>query len=196
MLLEGEKTFFKILHHESFFSCKSFFSLSLYKGNVNRGKRRQNLTFCDPSINGSVHNSIYVCVGASMWKHRGLRDIKPFPLNIIWPYQSHSQKKAYVCICWKNAPSHCAAESLHILLFILCGNAARKWHLYGIWESDKWAEGSKKKKKGVFWGGNKPNFWKNANAHLSINMHRGFCIKTYRGQFGHVFMIHSCNPWI
>lgn len=136
---------FKILHHESFFPANPFFlSLSLQR-QCEWGKRRQNLTFCDPSINGSVHNSIYVCVGASMWKHRGPRDIKPFPLNIIWPYQSHSQKKAYVCICWKNAPSHCAAESLHILLFILRGNAARKWHLYRIWESDKWAEGSKKK---------------------------------------------------
>ena len=156
----------------------------MYKrqSNVNRGKRRQNLTFCDPSINGSVHNSIYVCVGASMWKHRGLRDIKPFPLNIIWPYQSHSQKKAYVCICWKNAPSHCAAESLHILLFILRGNAARKWHLYRIWESDKWAEGSKKKKKKMsIRSGKRPNFWKNANAHLSINIDRGFCWKTYTG---------------
>lgn len=173
MLLKGGKMFFKILHHESFFPANPFF-FPLYKGNVNGGKRRQNLTFCDPSINGSVHNSIYVCVGATMWKHRGLRDIKPFPLNIIWPYQSHSQKKAYVCICWKNAPSHCAAESLHILLFILCRNAARKWHLYRIWESDKWAEGSKKKKKRVFWWGKKPNFWKNANAHLSINIYIGF----------------------
>lgn len=126
-----------------FFSCKSLFP-PLYKGNVNRSKRRQNLTFCDPSINGSVHNSIYVCVGASMWKHRGPRDIKPFPLNIIWPYQSHSQEKAYVCICWKNAPSHCAVESLHILLLTLRGNAARKWHLFRIWESDKWAEDNKK----------------------------------------------------
>lgn len=151
MLLEGEKCSLKFLIMNLFFLQIRFFSLSLYKGNVNRGKRRQNLTFCDPSINGSVHNSIYVCVGASMWKHRGLRDIKPFPLNIIWPYQSHSQKKAYVCICWNNAPSHCAAESLHILLFILRGNAARKWHLYRIWERDKWAGGSKKNMS-IRWG--------------------------------------------
>lgn len=136
--------FFKILHHD-LFSCKSPFP-PLYKGNVNRSKRRQNLTFCDPSINGSVHNSIYVCVGASMWKHRGPRDIKPFPLNIIWPYQSYSQKKAYVCICWKNAPSHCAVESLHILLLTLRGNSARKWYLFRIWESDKWPENNKQTK--------------------------------------------------
>lgn len=143
MLLKGGKMFFKILHHESFFFCKSFFP-PFYKGNVNRGKRRQNLTFCDPSINGSVHNSIYVCVGASMWKHRGLRDIKPFPLNIIWPYQSHSQKKAYVCICWKT--HHLIVQrSQHILLLTLPASAARKWHLFRIWESDKWAEGNKKK---------------------------------------------------
>lgn len=84
---------------------------SLYKSNLNGGKRRQNLTFCDPGINGSVHNSIYVCERASMWKHRSLRDIKPFPLNIIWPYRAHSQKKAYACICWKSTASHCAGES-------------------------------------------------------------------------------------
>lgn len=82
------------------FFCKSLFSL-LSKAILNRGKRRQNLTFCDPSINRSVHNSICVCVEASMWKHAGLRDIKPFPLNIIWPYESYSQKKAYVRISWK-----------------------------------------------------------------------------------------------
>lgn len=134
---------FKILHHESFFFLQILFFFSSTKAIWIGGKRRQNLTFCDPGINGSVHNSIYVCVGASMWKHRGWRDIKPFPLNIIWPYQSHSQKRAYVCICWKNALSHCAVESLHILLFILHEYAARKWHLYRIWESDKW-EGKKK----------------------------------------------------
>lgn len=82
------------------FFCKSLFS-PLSKAILNRGKRRQNLTFCDPSINRSVHNSICVCVEASMWKHAGLRDIKPFPLNIIWPYESYSQKKAYVRISWK-----------------------------------------------------------------------------------------------
>lgn len=82
------------------FFCKSLFS-PLSKAILNRGKRRQNLTFCDPSINRSVHNSICVCVEASMWKHAGLRDIKPFPLNIIWPYESYSQKKAYVHISWK-----------------------------------------------------------------------------------------------
>lgn len=157
-----------------FFLQILFFS-PLYKGNVNGGKRRQNLTFCDPSINGSVHNSIYVCVGASMWKHRGLRDIKPFPLNIIWPYQSHSQKKAYVCICWKNAPSHCAAESLHILLFILCRNAARKWHLYRIWESDKWAEGSKKKKKSILVR-KKTKLLKECKC-TPVYIHRLFCIR-------------------
>lgn len=172
-----------------FYFCKSFFP-PLYKGNVNRSKKRQNLTFCDPSINGSVHNSIYVCVGASMWKHRGPRDIKPFPLNIIWPYQSHSQEKAYVCICWKNAPSHCAVESLHILLLTLRGNAARKWHLFRIWESDKWAEDNKK----IEYSEEELNFWKNVNAHLSINIHVGFCI-TCRAVWSY-FLIHSCNSWI
>lgn len=103
-----------------FFFCKSLFS-PLSKAILNRGKRRQNLTFCDPSINRSVHNSICVCVEASMWKHAGLRDIKPFPLNIIWPYESYSQKKAYVRISWKKML--CATESLHILLLF-----ARKTH--------------------------------------------------------------------
>lgn len=96
-----------------FFFCKSLFSL-LSKAILNRGKRRQNLTFCDPSINRSVHNSICVCVEASMWKHAGLRDIKPFPLNIIWPYESYSQRKAYVRISWKKCVlSLCYREPTH-----------------------------------------------------------------------------------
>lgn len=132
------------------------------------------MTFCDPGINGSVHNSIYVCVGASMWKHRGWRDIKPFPLNIIWPYQSHSQKRAYVCICWKNALSHCAVESLHILLFILHEYAARKWHLYRIWESDKW-EG-KKKNRILCWENNSASERICTNTHMFIT-HIGFHIQ-------------------
>ena len=95
------------------FFCKSLFS-PLSKAILNRGKRRQNLTFCDPSINRSVHNSICVCVEASMWKHAGLRDIKPFPLNIIWPYESYSQKKAYVRISWKKCMlSLCYREPTH-----------------------------------------------------------------------------------
>lgn len=143
MFAKRRKMFFKkFFIINLFFPCKPFFSL--HKSNLNGGKRRQNLTFCDPSINGSVHNSIYVCVRASMWKHRSLRDIKPFPLNIIWPFRSHSQKKAYACICWKSAPSHCAAESLLVPL-MLHGDGARKWHLYRICGCNKWAEGTTQK---------------------------------------------------
>lgn len=101
--------------------------------------------FVIPALMGlSVHNSIYECVKASMWKHRSLRDIKPFPLNIIWPFRSHSQKKAYACICWKSAPSRCAAESLLVPL-MLHGDGARKWHLYRIWGCNKWVEGTTQK---------------------------------------------------
>lgn len=152
------------------------------------------MTFCDPSINGSVHNSIYVCVGATMWKYRGSKDIKPFPLNIIWPYQSHSQEKAYVCICWKNAPSHCAVESLHVLPSLSVEM------LHG---SDTCSEFERERNEQkttttttpwVFGRGNKLNFWKNVNAHLSINIHVGFCI-TCRAVWS-CFLIHSCHSWI
>ena len=181
---------FKILHHESFFSCKSLFFLPLYKGYVNGGKKkkRQNLTFCDPSINGSVHNSIYVCVGASMWKHRGLRDIKPFPLNIIWPYQSHSQKKAYVCIYWKKRTiSLCSRKPTHSTLHSLwkCSTEVTLVQNLGEWQKSRRQQ---KNTNWVFWWGNKLNFWKNANAHLSINVHVG--------QLGCVSVIHSRNSWI
>lgn len=50
----------------------------------------------------------------------------------------------------KNVLFYCAVESLYILFFIFRGNVVRKWYLYRIWESDKWVEGSKKKKKNEY----------------------------------------------
>lgn len=131
---------FKIPHHESFFRANPFFSSLSTKAMWMGVKKRQNLTFCDPSINGSVHNSIYVCVGASMWKHRGLRDIKPFPLNIIWPYQSHSQKKAYVCICWKKCTiSLCNRKPTHSTLHSLwkCSTEVTLVQNLGEWQKSR-----------------------------------------------------------